>query len=489
MRVRASRQSATRRTNLAGSARAALPASGPVAGSARLAGMVGPAALVSVGYMDPGNWATDLEGGARFGYQLLWVLLASNLLALLLQTLSARLGVVTGLDLASGCREQYPRALSSVLWVLAEVAIIACDLAEILGGAVALHLLFRLPLLLGAVLTSVDALFILMLQRRGSRWLEAVVIGLCSLIALCMFLEVWLARPDAGAVARGLVPRLHGDSLYLAIGILGATVMPHNLYLQSGIVPHARTAGERRSLLRRSFWSTGIALNAALLVNAAILVLAAAVFFTRGLAVTDLRDAHRLLSPLLGTGFASLLLALGLLFAGQNATVSGTLAGQVVMEGFMGIRMSPLLRRVLTRGLAIVPALVVLSLAGDGGVSPLLIASQVLLSLQLPFAVVPLLKLTSEPRLMGAHASGPLLRVLGYVAAIVIVGANAALIEHTVAELRGSAPLWATLLACLGAGMLGLLLVLCCTPLAASPRRSSGAPLQPSAATTGELAK
>ncbi|HKU39585.1 MAG TPA: Nramp family divalent metal transporter, partial [Polyangiales bacterium] len=293
---------------------------------------LGPALLVSVGYMDPGNWATDLEGGARFGYDLLWVLLASNVMALLLQNFCARLGIVSGTDLAAGCRREFSRPVGIGLWLLAEVAIVACDLAEVLGSAVALQLLFGIPVLWGALLTSVDVLVILMLQRRGMRRLEAVVLVLLLTIGACMLMEVWLAQPSASGILHGLRPTLTGESLPIAIGILGATVMPHNLYLHAALVPRVSPA-QRPSALRRSFWSTALALNLALLVNAAILIVAAAVFWHRGLPIHDLRDAHQLLTPLLGSGIASVLFAVALLCAGQSATVSGTLAGQIVMEG------------------------------------------------------------------------------------------------------------------------------------------------------------
>jgi manganese transport protein len=431
------------------------PGARPAASSIRLAGMVGPAALVSVGYMDPGNWATDLEGGARFGYQLIWVLLLSNVIALLLQNLSARLGIVSGLDLAAACRAQYSRGWVLGLWLLAEAAIVACDLAEILGGALALNLLFGIPLLLGAALTALDALLILMLQRRGARALEAVVIVLTGTVGLCLLIEVCLARPSAAALVSGAWPRLNRSSLPVAVGILGATVMPHNLYLQSALVPHGVNPTVRPRLLRRCFWTTALALNLALLVNGAILVVAAAVFFTRGIPVTDLRDAHALLSPLLGTGAASLLLAVGLLCSGQSATVSGTLAGQVVMEGFLGLRLSPWLRRLITRALAIIPALAVLAWFGDRGVTPLLIGSQVLLSLQLPFAVIPLIKLTNCPSIMGVHTNSRSVRLGAGACAVLIIVANAALVESTIVELRAVAPRLAIVLS--GVGLTALI--------------------------------
>jgi manganese transport protein len=418
---------------------------------------LGPALLVSVGYMDPGNWATDLEGGARFGYQLIWVLLASNLMALLLQNLCARLGVVTGRDLASACRAEYSRPLSFTLWVLAELGIIACDLAEVLGSAVALHLLFGIPTLTGALLTSVDVLVILMLQQRGMRRLEAVVLVLLVSIGACMLVELCLAQPSLAGMASGLRPHLTGESLYVAIGILGATVMPHNLYLHSALVPRV-SPGDRRAALRRNLWSTAIALNLALLVNLAILIVAAAVFWSRELPVDDIRDAYRLLTPLLGSGVASVLFAIGLLCAGQSATVSGTLAGQIVMDGFVQLRVHPVLRRAVTRGLALIPAVGVLAWVGDAGLMSLLVGSQVVLSLQLPFAVIPLIKLTSSRALMGEYANGPVARWSASTCAALIVLANGALVARTVSLHWNTLPWLAALLAVTGAMSLLLLI-------------------------------
>ena len=418
--------------------------------------------------MDPGNWATDLEGGARFGYQLLWVLVASNVMALLLQGLSAKLGIVSGLDLASGCRASYTPAVSAGLWVLAELSIVACDLAELLGSAIALNLLFGLPLLWGAVLTSFDVLLILALQRQGARRLEAVVLTLLLTIAACLCVELVWARPDLRQVAGGLVPRLGGDSLYIAIAILGATVMPHNLYLHSGLLAAARNGpglGPPRRALKRSFWSTLLALNLALLVNAAILLLAASVFGKRGLLVTDLREAYHLLAPLLGGSAASVLFAVGLLCAGQSATVTGTLAGQMVMEGFVQLRVSPLLRRTVTRGLAIVPAVAVLSIVGENGAMSLLVGSQVVLSIQLPFAIVPLIRLTSSPQLMGRHRSRAWVRAAALGSAGLITLANAALVLRTVQQLAGASPILAAVLGTLGGAGLVFLAWIAGTPL------------------------
>jgi manganese transport protein len=427
---------------------------------------LGPAILVSVGYMDPGNWATDLEGGARFGYDLIWVLVVSNAMALLLQTLCARLGIVSGLDLASACREHYSKPLGLSLWVLAELAIIACDLAEVLGSAVALNLLFGVPLLAGALLTCLDVLLLLAFQRVGMRRLEAFVLVLLLTIAGCMVVELWLARPSMRSIAGGLQPKLTGDSLYVAIGILGATVMPHNLYLHSALVP--RVAPEARpAALRSSMWSTALALNVALLVNAAILIVAAATFSSRGMVVTDLREAHQMLAPLLGTSVASLLFAVGLLCSGQSATLSGTLAGQIVMEGFLKLRLPAVLRRALTRCIAIVPALGVLAWAGDEGLMPLLVASQVVLSIQLPFAVVPLIKLTSCGTIMGRDRISRPIKLLASACALLVVGANAALVIRTVEQLHHDAPLAAIAVGLAGAAALGLLCIIGSMPLRA----------------------
>ena len=403
-------------------------------------GFIGPAAMVSVGYMDPGNWATDLEGGARFGYQLLWVLLASNLIAMLLQTLAARLGIVGRMDLAQACRAHFARPAVLALWLLCEVAIIACDLAELLGSAIAVNLLFGIPLAWGALITGLDVMLILVLQHYGIRKLEALVAALVLTIGACMGLEILLAQPVWGEVAGGLVPRLDSASLFVAIGILGATVMPHNLYLHSSLVQTRRIdGGERaqREALRYNFLDTALALNIALCINAAILILSASTFFAQGIQVTELRQAHELLTPLLGTTLGATAFAIALLAAGQSSTITGTLAGQVVMEGFVRLRISPLKRRLLTRALAIVPAVAVLFHAGEEGVLQLLVLSQVVLSLQLPFAIVPLIRFTSAPRVMGAFASPPWLRRLACGAALLIIGLNGWLVVQTLGPSSG----------------------------------------------------
>ena len=439
-------------------------------------GFIGPAAMVSVGYMDPGNWATDLEGGARFGYQLLWVLVASNLIAMVLQSLAARLGIIGRIDLAQACRAHYARPVALALWLLCEVAIIACDLAELLGSAIALNLLFGIPLAWGALITGFDVMLILVLQHYGIRKLEALVAALVLTIGACMALEMLLARPVWGEVAAGLVPRLDATSLFVAIGILGATVMPHNLYLHSSLVQTRRIdSSERakREAIRYNFLDTALALNVALCINAAILILSASTFFGRGIEVTELRQAHELLTPLLGTTLASTAFAIALLAAGQSSTITGTLAGQVVMEGFVRLRLSPLKRRLLTRMLAIVPAVAVLFYAGEGGVLQLLVLSQVVLSLQLPFAIVPLIRFTSAPRIMGAFVSPVWLRRLGWGAALVIIGLNGWLVMQALAPADAG----------LGRFAIGLVAVLCTALLAwiaFSPLRFTPAGAYPS---------
>jgi manganese transport protein len=409
--------------------------------------------------MDPGNWATDLEGGARFGYSLLWVLVVSNVLALLLQGMCVKLGVATRMDLATHCRVQYSRGLAVTLWLLAEVAIIACDLAELLGSAVALNLLFGVPLVAGALLTTLDVFLIFALQRRGAHVLEAIVLALITTIALCLLVQLVLARPSGSALLSGLVPRLHGGALYLALGMLGATVMPHNLYLQSALVVDRspRTRANCARLVRKNLLGTGLALNLALLLNGAILVVAAAVFASRHLEVNDLGVAYGLFAPLVGTSVASVLFAVGLLCAGQSATITGTLAGQIVMQGFVRLRLSPALRRAVTRGLAVLPAVAVLAWAGPRATMPLLVGSQVVLSLQLPFAMIPLLRLTNCETVMGSAANGRVLKLCGGVAAVLVIAANAALVARTIGELRPVAPLAATALEVAALAALALL--------------------------------
>ncbi|HET7042874.1 MAG TPA: Nramp family divalent metal transporter [Gemmatimonadales bacterium] len=406
----------------------------------KLWAFAGPGYLVAVGYMDPGNWATDLAGGARFGYALLSVVLLSNLMAILLQALALKLGIATGRDLAQACRDHYSRPVSFVLWILCEVAIAACDLAEVIGSAIALNLLFGLPLVVGVVVTSVDVLLILFLQHKGFRWLEALVVVLVATIAVCFGAELVLAKPAVAGLLGGLVPtgQIIRDPgmLYIAIGILGATVMPHNLYLHSSIVQTRASdptpAGKREAIKFATIDST-VALLFAFFINGAILVLAAATFHVAGRNdVADIGDAYRLLTPLLGTTLASTIFALALLASGQNSTITGTLAGQIVMEGFLDLRMPPWLRRLATRVIAIVPAVVVTALYGEAGTGKLLILSQVILSLQLSFAVVPLVLFTSQKQKMGEFVNSPAVTLLAWLTALAIILLNGWLLLGTV---------------------------------------------------------
>jgi len=392
----------------------------------------GPGYLVAVGYMDPGNWATDLGGGSKFGYALLSVVLMSNLMAMLLQALSAKLGIVTGRDLAQACRESYSRPVAIGLWIVCEIAIAACDLAEVLGSAVALNLLFHIPLLFGVILTAMDILIVLLLQGRGFRLLEALVITLILAIAACFAYEIFFARPLWHEAAHGFVPSLdlfrNKEMLYIAIGILGATVMPHNLYLHSSLV-QTRAFGfepkQRREALRYAIFDSTFALGFALFINAAILVLGAAAFHSRGMhEVAEIADAYKLLTPVLGASLASVLFACALLASGQNSTLTGTLAGQIVMEGFLQIRLKPWLRRLITRSIAIIPAIVVIGIWGEGKVTALIILSQVVLSFQLPFAVVPLVRFTSDRRKMGEFANSRITAIISWIVAVVILGLN-----------------------------------------------------------------
>jgi manganese transport protein len=414
----------------------------------RMLAFAGPAYLVSVGYMDPGNWATDLEGGARFGYQLIWVLLMSNLIAVLLQTFSARLGIVTGRDLAQACRDHYPKPVGYVLWILCEVAIAACDLAEVLGTAIGLNLLFHLPLIYGVIITGFDTFIFFLVQNYGIRRMEAFILVFVSIIGVCFGIELFFSKPDWTGVLGGFVPRLNSESLYVAVGILGATVMPHNLYLHSALVQTRiveQTEEGKRAACRYNLFDTALALNAAFLVNGAILVLAASVFFKNGIVVTEIQQAHSLLAPLLGTTFASLLFAVALISAGQSSTLTGTLAGQIVMEGFLRFKIRPVLRRLLTRSIAIIPAVIVIYLKGEHGSYDLLILSQVVLSLQLPFAVIPLIKFTSDRSIMGSFANKAWVTVLAWISALVIVALNANLIVTTVGtwiEEAGPGAVW-----------------------------------------------
>ena len=405
----------------------------------KLFAFAGPGFLVAVGYMDPGNWATDLAGGSKYNFALLSVIMISNLMAILLQALSLKLGIVTGRDLAQACRDHYSRPVSFLLWFICELAIAACDLAEIIGSAIALNLLFGIPLLAGVCITALDVLIVLFLQNKGFRYIEALVMALILVIGGCFAWELVVSRPDLLGIAKGFLPstKIITDPgmLYIAIGILGATVMPHNLYLHSSIVQTRRyelnAAGKREAIKFATIDST-LALMFALFINAAILIVSAATFYTRGRNdVAEIQDAYKLLSPLLGVTGASTLFALALLASGQNSTLTGTLAGQIVMEGFLNIRIRPWLRRLLTRGIAIIPAIIVTVISGEKGTTNLLVLSQVVLSLQLSFAVFPLVIFTSDKLKMGEFVNGLTVKCLAWFIAIVIAALNAWLLVQT----------------------------------------------------------
>lgn len=399
----------------------------------------GPAYLVSVGYMDPGNWATDLAGGSQFGYKLIWVLLMSNLMALLLQSLSARLGIVQGRDLAQCSRAVYPPAVNFILYILAEIAIAACDLAEVLGMAIGLNLLLGLPMIYGVLITLFDTILLLYLQKLGMRKLESFIICLIAIIGTCFLLEMIIAKPKMGEVIKGFVPYLPGHAaLYIAIGIIGATVMPHNLYLHSALVQTRKINRDEKSIkkaLKFNSIDSTIALNIAFLVNAAILILAGSTFYTSGhQGVASLQDAHKLLAPLLGTHWASTLFAVALIAAGQSSTITGTLAGQIVMEGYLQLRINPLVRRLLTRLIAIVPTLIVLLIAGDSMIDQMLVFSQVLLSMQLAFAVIPLIHFVSDKKAMGQYTINWKTQIASWLVASLIVVLNLKLLFESMQE-------------------------------------------------------
>jgi manganese transport protein len=399
----------------------------------KLLAFSGPGYLVAVGYMDPGNWATDLAGGSAFGYTLLSVILLSNLMAILLQSLCARLGIVTGRDLAQACRDHCSKPVALSLWVLCEIAICATDLAEVIGSAIALNLLFKIPLVIGVCITVLDVFLILYLQNKGFRYIEAVVLGLISVIGGCFFLEILFSRPDVRELLGGFLLKTeivrNPEMLYVAIGILGATVMPHNLYLHSSIVQtrkYEQTEAGKREALKFATLDSTVALMFALFINASILIVAAATFHKQGRTdIAEIQDAHLMLSPMLGVPVAGTIFALALLASGQNSTLTGTIAGQIVMEGFLNIRMRPWLRRLITRGIAIVPAVIAAALYGESGTAKLLVLSQVVLSLQLSFAVIPLVLFTSDRRKMGAFACPLWLTALAWLVVAVIVALNA----------------------------------------------------------------
>ena len=405
----------------------------------KMMAFVGPGLMVAVGYMDPGNWATDIEGGSRFGYMLLSVILISNIFAMLLQHLSLKLGIATGRDLAQACRDYYSRPVSFVLWILCEIAIAACDLAEVIGSAIALNLLFGMPLPVGVVLTGFDVLLILYFQHKGFRVLESIVGGLIALIVVSFIYEIIVSQPSLSGILGGLVPQTKivtdSSALYIAIGILGATVMPHNLYLHSSIVQtrnYKRDEPGKRSAIKFATIDSTFFLGLAFFVNAAILILSAATFYENGnFEVADITDAYHLLDPMLGAKWASVLFAVALLASGQNSTLTGTLAGQIVMEGFLNLRLRPWLRRLITRMIALVPALVVAIIYGEEGATDLLILSQVILSMQLSFAVIPLIMFTSDRAKMGIFANTLGLNVISWVVAAIILVLNAYLLWDT----------------------------------------------------------
>lgn len=405
---------------------------------------LGPAYLISVGYMDPGNWATDIAGGSAFGYKLICVLLVSNLIALLLQSLSARLGIVRGLDLAQASKHSYPRSINLCLYILAQVAVIACDLAEVIGMAIGLNLLFHLPLIWGVSLTLTDTILMLFLMNKGMRKLEAFIVSLIFIIGISFLVEMFIVKPDFGEVAKGFLPiKLSGDALYIAIGIIGATVMPHNLYLHSSLVQTRKINRSHEGIkaaIKFNIWDTVIALNVAFIVNAAILILAASAFFTRGyFKVAEIQDAYKLLNHIFGS-LAPVLFAIALIASGQSSTITGTLAGQIIMEGHINLRIEPWLRRLLTRLMAIVPAVFTILYFGENGLGNLIILSQVVLSLQLGFAVIPLIHFVSDRKKMGKFAIGPLGKVLAWACAVLIVVLNAQLIWQQIGDWEKQSP-------------------------------------------------
>jgi manganese transport protein len=407
----------------------------------RLLAFVGPGYMVAVGYMDPGNWATDIAGGAAYNYLLLSVVLISSLMAVFLQALSAKLGIVTGRDLAQACRDAYSRPTSILLWISAEIGIVACDIAEVIGAAIALNLLFGLPLVWGVIVTGADVLVVLALQSRGFRWIETFVITLIGTMMTIFTLEILYAKPNWSQVATGFVPHAEiatdPKKLFIALGILGATVMPHNLYLHSSIVQtrrFGRSKEELKEAIRHAYTDSTVALTLALFVNAAILIVAAAVFFNAGRHdIQDIKDAYKLLSPLVGVSIATPLFAIALLASGQNSTLTGTLAGQVVLEGFLNVRIKPWLRRMISRLIALVPAVVAIGVFGEKGLTSLMLFSQVVLSAQLSFAVVPLVQFTSDRKKMGEFANGWVTRTIGWNLALIIAGLNAYLIFKALA--------------------------------------------------------
>jgi manganese transport protein len=462
-------------------------------GWSKIFSFLGPAYLVSVGYMDPGNWATDLAGGSKFGYSLVWVLLMSNLMALLLQGLSARLGIVRRRDLAQANREAYPKFINYILWFLAEIAIAACDLAEVLGMAIGIQLLTGLPLIWGVSITVLDTFLLLYLQKLGMRKMEAFIITLVAIVAICFLIEIVLAKPDIAEVSRGFIPTLpSNEALYIAIGIIGATVMPHNLYLHSALVQTRKIdrtdAGIKQALKFNRIDST-IALNIAFFVNAAILVLAATVFFKTGNSdVAEIKEAHRLLPGFLGNA-APILFAVALIAAGQSSTITGTLAGQIIMEGYLSLRINPILRRLITRLLAIIPALIVIIIYGEQNVDALLVLSQVILSLQLGFAIIPLIHFTSDKKTMGNFVIKPIVQLAAWVIASVLIYLNLKmLVNEASGVFAGDNIIAKTLLILAGVIFIGLLVYIILHPLLTKNKKTSSIQMHPGVHAIKELA-
>jgi len=451
----------------------------------KLLAFSGPAYLISVGYMDPGNWATDIAGGSQFGYSLIWVLLMSNLMALLLQSLSARLGIVRGMDLAQVSRESYPPVVNICLYILAEIAIAACDLAEVLGMAIGLQLLFGLPLLTGVGISVADTLLLLFLQKFGVRKIESLILGLVFIIGLAFLAEMFFVKPLIADIAKGFIPSIPNHAaLYIAIGIIGATVMPHNLYLHSALVQTRKLDnGEKgiRSAIKYNLIDSSIALNVAFFVNAAILVLAASTFFKNGLfQVADIQDAHQFLAPLIGNKWAPTLFAIALIAAGQSSTITGTLAGQVVMEGYLNLRIQPWLRRLLTRLMAVIPAFLTIYLMGEQVTGKLLIFSQVILSLQLGFAIVPLIHFVSDKTKMGVFAIGKIIKILAWLCAALIILLNINLVYSEITEKMTQAgnPIGTSILVFIAsAGLLSLLLYIIFRPFFPKKRLHKKSPI------------
>ena len=456
---------------------------------------LGPAYLVSVGYMDPGNWATDLAGGSQFGYKLIWVLLMSNLMALLLQSLSARLGIVRGRDLAQANRETYPRYINYAMYGLAEIAIAATDLAEILGMAIGIQLLTGMPLLWGVCITVLDTFLFLLLQRLGMRKMEAFIIALVAVIGLSFLVEILLAKPNLREVASGFVPSIpNNTALYIAIGIIGATVMPHNLYLHSALVQTRKIKRDKegiRRALKLNFIDSAIALNLAFFVNAAILVLAATVFFKTGRTdVAEIKQAHELLSPMLGSSLAPILFAVALIASGQSSTITGTLAGQIVMEGYLKLRISPWVRRLMTRLIAIIPAVIVILINGEKNIDSLLVLSQVILSLQLGFAIIPLIHFTSDKKTMGIFAIKPPVIVVATLITVVLVYLNIRMVVEQASSFfaTSDSTFWKIIIVLSGIFYLVLLLISVVYPLLKKQTATKGTQLHPEAAALQEIA-